>query len=207
MVEHEIPHRIHRIWLDEPIPPMFIAYGNSWQILHPRWRVQDWVTSRALPALHNQDLFERAIEFFSNDWKRFQADIVRLELLWRYGGVYADTDIEPFRSLGPLLDGQACVVARSPQVRHGVHSITNAFMAAAPEHPFIEAAIEQLPISVRRHRGRRLAVAAGPWHLNRVYERGNWPDVVVLGPEFYSEQPYLKHHWNSALRRKGQGLG
>jgi mannosyltransferase OCH1-like enzyme len=207
MVEREIPHRIHRIWLDEPMPPMFIVYGNSWQILHPQWRIQTWTTARALPTLQNQDLFERATQFYPSDWKRFQADIVRLELLWRYGGVYADTDIEPFRNIGPLVRGRTCVVGRSPQVRRGVHSITNAFMAAVPKHPFIEAAIDQLAESVHRRRGRPLAQTAGPWHLNRVYERGDWPDVAVLGHDELYDGTYFRHYWNTGLRKKGQGLG
>jgi mannosyltransferase OCH1-like enzyme len=203
----EIPRQIHRIWLDEPMPKMFSVYLNAWQVLHPGWWIQDWMTSRSLPPLHNQDLFNRASEFYPNDWKRFQADIVRLELLWHYGGVYADTDIEPFRNLGPLLDERVCLVGRSPQVWRGVHSITNAFMATVPRHPFIEATIERLPESVRRRRGHPLARSAGPWHLNRVYDSGSWPDVTVLEPDELYDGTYFRHYWNNKLRKQGRGLG
>lgn len=189
------------------MPEAFQSFGNAWQTLHPGWQVKDWMASSLLPRLFNQDLFDRVQEIFPKDWKRFQADIVRLELLWNYGGVYVDTDVEPRRPLNDLIAGHACLVGRSPQVKNGVHSITNAVMASAPKHPFIAAAIDRLPASVKRHQGRPLAQVAGPWHLNRTYEADYWPDVAVLEPDELYGGEYFLHHWNNALRKKGRRLG
>ena len=40
----------------------------------------------------------------------FKADLIRLEVLYRYGGIYVDSDVELFRSLDPLLDLDAFAV-------------------------------------------------------------------------------------------------
>lgn len=201
-----IPHQVHRIWLDEPIPATFARYGDRWAKLHPGWDVIDWHDSSSLPPLHNQELVDRAELVYPTDWRRFQADLVRLELLWLYGGVYADMDVEPHRHIGSLLDGRSCVVGRSPQHIRGKHPITNAVMAAEPRHTYIGALLDGIPAAVERYGHLPLARSVGPWHLTRTYEDGDWPDITVLDhAELYSGE-WLTHAWNTAARRRGDGV-
>lgn len=199
-----IPRLIHRIWLDEPMPDPFAAFGDRWAELHPGWEIIDWRTSALLPELRNRELFDQAREFYPRDWKRFQADILRLELLGRYGGVYVDTDTEPLAPLDDLLAGRECVVGRSPQHIAGKHPITNAFMASTPQHPWIEELLARLPEAARQHSHRPLAQSIGPWHLTRVYEAGEWPTVSIIDG-LYSG-PWFRHLWNNAARKRGVGV-
>lgn len=201
-----IPRLIHRLWLDDPLPEPFAANGRRWAELHPEFEVIDWLHSAELPRLRNQDLVDRAAEVYPNDWKRFIADLVRLELLWCYGGVYADTDVTPHRHVGPLLDGRSCVVGRSPQRSRGVHAITNAVMAAEPGHPYIDALICRIPAAVRQYGHLSLARSVGPWHLQRTYDSAGWPVVTVLGHKELYGGKWLTHAWNSAARRRGAGV-
>ena len=46
----------------------------------------------------------------------FKADIIRLEVLYRYGGIYLDSDVELFRSLDDLLEFDGFAVAENDQV-------------------------------------------------------------------------------------------
>ena len=196
-----IPLTLHRIWLDEPMPPVFAAYGEAWK--QTGWLVWDWQSSADLPPLRNADLFDRAPEI-TPDWRRFQADVLRLELLEQFGGVYVDCDVEPIRPLDPLVDGHECLIGYSPQHTNGKHPLTNAVMAAVPGHPFITACIDALPESVERYGHRSLAVMAGPWHLTRTYEDGEW-DIAT--PTDLYDGTYFAHHWNTARRKAGKGLG
>lgn len=198
-----IPHIIHRIYLEEPMPPVFADFGREWKDMHPDWEVVDWQDPDRLPPLRNRDLYDRAPTIIPGDWRRFRADIVRLELVWAFGGVYVDTDTTPRQPLDDL-DDLTCFVARSPKTRRGFHAITNAVIGAAPYHPFIGEAIRTLPAAVAKHAGEPLAVVAGPWHLQRVYEAGRWPDVTVFPFAFYRDR--VDHRWNSGLRRRGRGL-
>lgn len=190
-----VPPLIHRIWLDDPMPDPFAGYGQQWQELHPGWEVLDWRTSALLPELTNRDLFDRAQEFYPQDWKRFQADLLRLELLWRYGGLYVDTDAEPRRNIEPLLSDRF-VAGRSPQQWRGRHPITNAVMASVPEHP--------VPHDAERFRGKPLARSVGPWLITRTFDTRIWSDASVLDGLYDGE--WLVHHWNSAKRRRGVGV-
>lgn len=199
-----IPKVIHRIWLEDPMPPAFRRFGEQWQTLHPEWHVIDWTDPADLPTLHNQGLYDEAESIYPDDWKRFQADLVRLELLHRYGGVYVDTDVEPLKPIDPLA-GLACFAGRSPQHIGGHHPITNAVIGSQPNNAWIAMCVLTIPQAVNRYRHRPLAQSVGPWHLTRVYEDGDWPTVTILD-DLYT-QGWFTHHWNNARRKRGAGLG
>ena len=157
-----IPRAIHRVWLHPPGPPMpeeFRVYGRRWAALHPAWPVRDWDTVGTLGPLRNQALFDAPPPAHLH---RCRADVVRLELLWRFGGVYLDTDVEPVRPLGPLLRaveerGASAFIVWSANRWKGRRLVSNAVMGAEPGHHWIGKAMEALPGSVAAHPGRALA--------------------------------------------------
>src|SRR5690606_22915753 len=110
-----IPRIIHRIWLDDILPGVFRSWGFEWSRLNPGWSLWDWGDSGELVNLDlpRQDLRDRAREILPNDWKRFKADVLRLELLYEFGGLYVDMDVEPHAPIDELLDGKQVLVARS----------------------------------------------------------------------------------------------
>ena len=199
-----IPKLIHRIWLEEEQPRKVKYWGVRWSSLHPDWNVIDWQDPEKLPLLVNQKLYSDAKKWYPDDWKRFRADIVRLELLWWFGGVYVDADTEPLMNLETLIDNAACLVGRSPQSIKGVHPISNAFIAAEPRHLFVGECIKKLPASMKRFGHKGLAKSAGPWHLTRVYESRKWPDVEISDKVY--DESYFIHHWSTLGRRQGRSL-
>src|SRR5205823_736037 len=103
------------------------------------------------------------------DWLRWQSDVMRLEILYRYGGVYVDCDSEPLRPLDDLLEDIECFAAWSPNRGDaGQRPVANGTIGCEPRHPFIAEAIRALPASVRAFAGNHIAHVTGPWHLTRV---------------------------------------
>lgn len=219
-----LPKIIHRIWLDDPMPPLFEGWGRRWCELHPEWDVIEWRDSSKLPPLRMGALFRRARLIFPKDWKRFRADLLRLELLWAFGGVYVDTDVEPLRALDDFL-GRGLLVAWSPnRGRGGVRLLTQAVMGAAAEHPFVDYCIRSVPHALQRHAGKPLAQVVGPHHVTRAWmassasEHYDTPlDERYFYPQSIAERDrgelpdlghaYAHHHWNTTLRKQGKGLG
>jgi mannosyltransferase OCH1-like enzyme len=214
-----IPAVAHRIWLDDPLPATFERYWQRFAELHPGWELHDWRSTADVPQLINQDPFDAAREI-TDDWKRFQADLLRLELLWLYGGVYVDADVEPLKPLDPLLGAEAFIAYSPNRRRDGKRLLTQAVMAARPQHPFIEACIEAVPGSVERYRGKSLAMMVGPHMVHRVWESREWPDVLTLPEQTFHPQSirdrdhgrpadldgaYAWHRWNNSARRRGKG--
>lgn len=213
--------RLHRIWLDDDMPELFTEYGQQWRILHPDWDVTDWRHTEDLPKLINQDIFDHARDICPSDWKRFQADLLRLELLDQFGGVYADTDVQPLKPLDPLMDRRAWIAHSPHHDTQGRPLLTQCIMAAEPGHPFIRACIDTLPDAVERYRDRPLAQMIGPHHITRVWNQH--PQEVTIYPTAYFfpqsnperdrgltpdlSEAYVWHRWNTTLRKRGKGLG
>lgn len=101
------------------------------------------------------------------------ADLVRLEALWQWGGVYLDSDVEPHRSFAPLLPLECFAAWEDDKV------VPNAVMGARPGHPAIRACIDQAVRAVRRG-----TWEAGPGVTTKVLP--GRPDVLLLPPgSFY----------------------
>lgn len=168
---------IHRIWLNEPdgardeMPAEFHRYGHEWEQLHPDWAVWEWRERHLLPPLVQQDVFDRAREICPNDWKRFEADLLRLELLYRFGGVYVDTDVQPLKPIGSLLHDVEAFAAWSPNLAGGKPVLTNAVMGAQPGHPFIRACLDNIPNAVEQHASKPLAQMIGPYLIDRTFRQ------------------------------------
>jgi inositol phosphorylceramide mannosyltransferase catalytic subunit len=210
-----IPKLFHRIWLDDPVPEVFAGYWDKLQDLHPEWEFRAWDSSEDVPELQNQQLFDNAQDLCPKDWKRFQADILRLELLYLYGGIYVDADVEPIRPFDMLVDFQ-CIVPFSPnRGKAGERLLTQYVIGAEPGHPFIKTCIDTLPKAFRKHRSQPLAQMIGPWHITRTFRSQLWDNVALLPEHTFSDKLVPKgceqyilalHKWNNKRRKNGKGL-
>jgi len=162
-----IPKIIHRIWIQgsPSMPAAFTRNGLRWVQLNPEWQLRHWT----LPdfQLANAGLYRHPI---ASDPHRCRADVLRLEILLRYGGLYVDMDIEPLRPIDELLQGHEAVAAWSPNRWKGERILSNAFLAAVPEHPWIVRCVEKMAVSVELYRGQFLAMVTGPHHVHRCLE-------------------------------------
>jgi inositol phosphorylceramide mannosyltransferase catalytic subunit len=182
-----IPHVFHQIWLGpNPLPQEYAPYQRSWQRHHPGWELRFW-TEESLPeALRRPEAADRLRA------PAERADILRLELLWRFGGVYTDTDFECLRSIEPLLEGVEFFIGLAKPGR-----VNNALMGAAAGHPILDRALEEL--RPREQHGYDKA-AAGP-HFLDVLLAGHPNEVSFIEPDvFYprtpaaAERAYAVHH-------------
>jgi len=168
-----IPRILHRIWLGgQPVPREFHRYAESWERHHPTWRHIVW-SEENLPRLGCLDVLDRA-RFFAE-----QADVIRYELLVRFGGVYVDMDFECLRPLDPLLQG---VEAFAGLERPGW--VQNAILGARPRHPAFAAALSNAIKLVGL--GGHTIHATGPFLLSRVL--AEFPDVVLFAPHIFYPQ-------------------
>jgi inositol phosphorylceramide mannosyltransferase catalytic subunit len=136
-----VPRIIHQIWVGrEPLPDEFASYVETWKRNHPTWEHRLW-TEDNLPA----DLRRpEALERIRHPAER--ADILRLELLWRHGGVYVDADFECRRSMEPEIgDAEFFTAYLKPKnVVKARERVNNAFIGAVPRHPLLDRALDEL---------------------------------------------------------------
>ncbi len=176
-----IPKVVHRIWFGpEPMRTELVDWGHAWERFG--YQVHLWTESN-LPDLRNQHEYDQtAIRGVQTGcaprrlgvWTQ-RADIVSYELVWRFGGIYANCDIEPLRDVHDLLDGIDAFCGW--EVEETI--VCNAIFGAAAAHPWMNTTIERLP-----HRFRNLAMyqtmqmQTGPHLLTEA--TGDHPEVTVF---------------------------
>ncbi len=94
-----IPRTFHQIWVGpHPFPEEYAALQETWRQHNPHWELRFWRDDNLPQGLRRPEVYDTA----RTPWER--ADILRLEVVLRYGGVHVDADFECLRPIDPLLD-------------------------------------------------------------------------------------------------------
>ena len=145
-----IPHIFHQVWTDEYIPVQFVPWIRSWKDHHPDWQYILWTDECAMRLV--------AFSFpeYMNTYNGYRqnihrADAIRYFILYKFGGVYMDMDMESLRPLTDFIDSHVCIVSQEPELHASVGlNLTrtlksNAFLACRSQHPFYKLMNENLP--------------------------------------------------------------
>jgi mannosyltransferase OCH1-like enzyme len=131
-----IPRLFHQIWLGrEPFPAEFARRQATWLAHHPGWDLRFW-TEENLPASEELRRIE-ALERLRTPLER--TDVLRLEVLWRFGGLYVDVDLECLRSIERLIADATFVAARARRGR-----LDTAMLGAVAAHPILSRALDEI---------------------------------------------------------------
>lgn len=95
-----IPKLIHYCWFGKgSIPASHKDCIRTWSKVMPSWKIQCWNEDN-----FDIDSYPYVKEAYNNKKYAFVADVARLHVLYNYGGVYLDTDVELYKPFNPFLD-------------------------------------------------------------------------------------------------------
>ena len=175
---NNIPKIIHQIWLGTlPIPSSYLKCMETIKEKHPTWEYKLWTDDNLPTDFILKESFEGnnlvaddmgnpndpcSIGRLKNNYAR-KADVLRLSLLWHFGGVYMDVDMEALKPIDDLLTGLEFFIgselwpaelwAFTNSVKSEGHTIpipactTNSIIGSAPNSKFLE-----LPIKIVEER-------------------------------------------------------
>ncbi len=128
-----IPKLIHAIWFSgDPMPELYLRCLESWKKYAPDYEIKIWNMETYKPD--RCLFFEQAIEH--RNWA-FASDYARADLLYRYGGIYMDLDVEMLRPVDDLLYNDAYMSFESlDRIECG------SGMGSRPGHPIIKEICE-----------------------------------------------------------------
>jgi mannosyltransferase OCH1-like enzyme len=133
-----IPKIIHQIWIGKKFrrPEKWM---DTWAAMNPSFEHRIWTdeTLHELLPLRAQRAFDTMPHLAG------KADILRYEILHRYGGIYVDADMEcisPFTD--DLLQNVAFAAHENEYVRPGL--IANSVIGTRPGCPMMDAMIEHV---------------------------------------------------------------
>lgn len=141
-----IPKIIHQIWIGGTVMhPLIIEWGKKLRALHPGWQVLLWSEGSRPDVLscEHEDLVSEHPSLLAASCHLSQkSNIWRYEVMRKFGGIYLDTDVEPFRPFDDLSkDTDTFVVKRV----NYPHVFECAAFGATPDHPWLNDLVAHLP--------------------------------------------------------------
>lgn len=127
-----IPNIIHYCWFGgNPLPPLALKCINSWKEHCPDFEVREW----------NEKNFDINCNTFVKQAYAakkyaFVSDFVRLYVLYNYGGIYMDSDVEVLRPLDIFLQ------EKSFSGFEAIESVSTGIMGCESHHPFWELLLQ-----------------------------------------------------------------
>ncbi len=198
MAHEMIPRILHRVVGRNPREDEE-RYWSELQAMHPGWEFRSWQDPLNLAS------FEYGPEIKAARSGAERADIIRLEVLLREGGVYVDADCRPIRPFDSLL-GHSLFIGTEDGAR-----LTNAVIGCIPNHPGIREYLEVIRTESRVHLAAPPNETTGPFLATRVL--GTRTDITVLPPDSSIHYPSGTRGRETTSARSprsftsGQGVG
>jgi mannosyltransferase OCH1-like enzyme len=178
---------IHQTWKDENIPDKWKNSKESWIKYHPDWQYKLWTDK------DNEELIRNYFPWFLKTYLNFEyniqrADAIRYCILYLYGGVYCDLDLEPLNNLDDLFNNSGLYFIFSGNTNY---IYTNSLMASSSprESIFFKMINETMKATPFWCLGKHLEVmySTGPLMVDRIIKKYNktinvLPSNVIFSP-------------------------
>jgi mannosyltransferase OCH1-like enzyme len=178
-----IPKIIHQIWLGGKFPDKYQDLSNSWLDKNPNWKFKLWT---------DDDLEEFGLvnikQFNDAPNLGMKSDIFRYEILYRYGGLYIDTDFQCLKSFDDLV----YLELFTGTGHMDTPDMFNGLIACKPKHNIMKLLIDGISsIDTNIKDFNKILYTTGPKYFSKLffeYIKKNPNDKVVLFPTkfFYS---------------------
>lgn len=213
-----VPNLLHQMWIGGE-PSSFIVDCLRTADVMNHWGRTIWTDENVEQEfpLTNQSLWDHADDI-SRRPLQFRSDVFRYEILWRYGGVWADADFEFVKPLDDLLDEPFATFEMDG------HWVANGLIGVPRYHSAMTSAVDRLPANIeavkRRWPRASNTKLSGPQFFTPIARRFltihpqawfypyGYADVGLFASELGQEWPnhpdlYAIHHWNNKREERG----
>ena len=195
-LDKKIPKRIHQIWIGpKKIPKKYLDWGKTWKKNNPGWDYKLWTNE----YLKNFPMQNRYI-FDSSDNVGFKSDLVRYEILYRYGGIYIDTDFECLKPIPDELrdyDFVSCIGFNyTPELLNG-------FLMASRQSKMMQELIFSLKLPQDTTDPMSIINLSGPKKLTELYFKNYDLNNFMILPSNYC-YPYPYFLINSSVKEENE---
>jgi mannosyltransferase OCH1-like enzyme len=140
----KIIHQIYGFW-DKKIPKHIQSRIDNWKRLHPDYKYYLWDKKKSREFIKTKyNWFLKLYDSYEYQIQR--ADAIRYFILYHYGGIYSDIDLEPIKPLDDLLDkykNKNCILYKSSNS----DLLTNDFIISKPKNKFWKKVWHELIIN------------------------------------------------------------
>ncbi len=200
-----IPKIIHHTWIgDDPLPEAAQEMIGKWRHHHSDWEMRLW-TRDNLPPMQNQALY------YSSRNTGHRADVLRYELMYQFGGIYVDMDMDCQKPIDGLIENCEGFAGRIQRIKVDtcVQYLEIAILGAVPGHPLFARVLDGLAASFAAHESESVSVRTGPqffqpqylaWRAEGEQYRGEHRDFRLFRPPLFYPYTWVE-------RESGRGRG
>ena len=155
-----------------------------WTRFHPQWQLRLWTRE----ILRNTSLtIYNHVRWSNSSLSIEQAShLLRYEIIYQYGGIFADLDMQPLANLEPLLHGlHAFVAYRSDNV------IGNDLFGAIPGHSLTQSLVTRLEANWLEFDNASIDQQTGSAYLTRLVEEMKTNKEATMKHSFQIFAPHL----------------
>ena len=171
-----IPKIIHQLWIGQKPAPT--NHMDTWKEKNPDFEYIRWNEAECIRRKMKFECQERIDEMEEINGK---ADIMRWEILYKYGGVFLDADSICIEPIDDVLMNTKCFAGwEHEQLRPGL--IATGTMGFPPKHPLVKDTIDWMKencVNVQKT-GQRAWITVGPGLLTRVYNTGKYKEMTIF---------------------------
>ena len=206
------------------MPKVMQAWRQQLLAYHPTWKTLLWQEDGLVLRAGDELLFPSAEQKVLLGWACHlsqRSNIWRYILMYHFGGLYLDTDIEPRKPFDDLVSGRRAFVAK----RESPHDVfESAFFGGEPGHPWLEHLMRDM-----KTKNPHVSLSLGASYLTSITKQH--PDVEILSEQavqfkiptegwsqarlmaktpnvhtddsLVSRETYAIHHWSSLWFKDG----
>jgi hypothetical protein len=127
-----VPRVLHQVWVGSPVPTWVQRNWDLLDTLHPDWTILRWTDDNS-----NEWPLSRLASKRGLPHVVVLADLIRIEQVWKHGGVYLDSDMVPLRPLDRLAGGSPWIASGGWEGADA--TANNAAFGFPQRHPFLAA--------------------------------------------------------------------
>lgn len=203
------PRALHFIWLGEPIPDNRQRCIDSCIAKHPDWDVKVWTDVEEFGELRNRRVFDDAAQIAPKAPRgnphQVQTNVLRFEVMLRFGGVFLDSDVWALRPIDAIIEraereNRSGVLGWEIQDRW----LGEAVIACMPGAPFMARIVEHLePWAFARARQATTRTVGPQFITPLLLGTPELEDVLVMPqPVFFPARHDQPHLADSIIERR-----
>ena len=138
---NKIPNIIHQVWLGSKQIPSYVE--TNLKILNPEYKYIFYKDDECINFI--KTYFNHVLETFNNiKLPQHKCDLFRYCLLYKYGGVYLDIDLEMKQSFNTIITNNNCAdliaaIGAHTSNTNNVYEVCNGYIITIPNNPiFLE---------------------------------------------------------------------
>ena len=194
-----ISKKIHQIWIGpKKFPSKYIKWSKTWKKYNPTLEYKLWTENEISKLnMYNRKLYESTPNI------GFRSDLARYEILYKYGGIYIDTDFECIKKIPEGLYNFNFVSSIGFDYEP---IILNGLIMSSPQNPIIKELINTIKHPKNIEDPMNIINTSGPSKLTQIYFRNikkTSSSKNLILPSNYC-YPFPSFLINSSINKKSE---